>query len=170
MEEKKKIHKLQFNIDNVLYDKWHTFLKNNESVFNTGQILFRYVVNNIELLTEQNENLISKDKAEIIRLEEENIELKKEIYRLQNQNNENVVDQLIDKLDDIKKEIDILEVLRSTEMLHNRINYKMPAPKSSSVYLEAKDIVENKATSDYENATSGYAKRENNPFTDINIR
>lgn len=167
MNEKNKKVRIQFNIDDSLFDKWQTFLENNKTVFNNGHALFRYMLNNIETLTEKNENLISSNAAEVNKLEAENIELKKEIYRLQNQNNENINDQLLEKLEEIKKEIDILEVMNSAQMTNDRTTiYHMAKPKSSSVYLDAKNEVEKLTSSGLNDTTEKYSTRENMFFRD----
>ncbi|EPY6472554.1 hypothetical protein ACWO4B_003251 [Clostridium sporogenes] len=144
-----KDKRIQVYLDDTVREKWETFLKNNSGTFNNSAALFRYMVNNIELLTVKNTNLVSKEEGKIKELQREVENLKIENFKLQSELMKQGSKDIISLLEEINYKMDILEVLNSTN-LNTFGDIELLPSKDSTIYKKAKikvDLKDNRQVS-----------------------
>lgn len=141
-----KDKRIQVYLDDKINEKWETFLKNNSATFKNPTSLFRYMITNIELLAEKNNNLISKDEVKIKDLERQIENLKLQNFQLQSELLKKGSKDIVSLLEEINYKIDILEVINSTS-LKSFPDIELVSSKDSTIYKKAKikvDLKNNK--------------------------
>lgn len=133
----KNNQRVQFYLDDKMKEKWETFLKNNSLMFSNPSALFRYMLSNIEILTEINPNLISKEQCKNRELEKEIEDLKLENLKLQSELMKQGSKDVISLLEEINYKMDILEVMSSTN-LNSFGDINLVPSQESLIYKKAK--------------------------------